>query len=168
MHLDAPLLELLRDEVGRPELLQSQFGMGVDVVTDRGQFFLIRPGAVEGGLAHAGTPKGPRISALCCPSLGESPRGSGRFRSKETGSPTTRKSLPGSVRIMSISRNWSDVARSAMSLTGATGTPASAMIPSQSRRAFVSNTGCMTATSASRLAARRRPSENSGSSHHSG
>ena len=61
-------------------------------------------------------------------------RGCGRWRSKVIGRPTTFSPLPGSVRIMSIACNCSVSASSAMSLTGAQGTPASPMMPSQSCR----------------------------------
>ena len=37
MHLDAPFLQLLRDDVGGAMLLQAEFGMGMDVLADVGQ-----------------------------------------------------------------------------------------------------------------------------------
>ena len=49
MHLDAPFLQLPRDEVGGAGFLQAEFRMRVDIAADRGQF------VVEAGIDRSGT-----------------------------------------------------------------------------------------------------------------
>ena len=52
MHLDAPLLQFARDQVGGAEFLQPEFGMGMDVAADLGKFVLVEAGVVELGECH--------------------------------------------------------------------------------------------------------------------
>ena len=41
MHLDAPFFQLLRNQIGGAMLLQTEFRVGVDVTSDRGQFGVV-------------------------------------------------------------------------------------------------------------------------------
>ena len=41
MHLDAPFLQLPRNQLGGAVLLQPEFRVGVDVAADRGQFRVV-------------------------------------------------------------------------------------------------------------------------------
>ncbi len=52
MDLDAPFLQLLRDEIRGAVFFQPEFGMGMDVAADGGQFVLVEAGTVERGLGH--------------------------------------------------------------------------------------------------------------------
>ena len=38
MHLDAPLREFLGDDAGGADFLEADFGMGVQIPADRGEF----------------------------------------------------------------------------------------------------------------------------------
>ena len=49
MHLDSPLLQLLRDKLGGAVLLQPQFRMGMDIAANGGQLILIEAGPIEHG-----------------------------------------------------------------------------------------------------------------------
>jgi hypothetical protein len=55
MHLDPPFLQLARDDFGRAVFLQPQLRMGVNVLTDRGQFSVVAADVVE--RAHASIPQ---------------------------------------------------------------------------------------------------------------
>ena len=54
MHLDAPFLQLARDEIRGAVFLQPEFGMGVDVSANSRQLRLEGAGAIERGLGHDG------------------------------------------------------------------------------------------------------------------
>ena len=47
MHLDTPLLQLARDEVGGAMLLQPKFRIGMDVLAYRGEFAVIAANLVD-------------------------------------------------------------------------------------------------------------------------
>ena len=47
MHLDAPFLQLARDEVGGAMLFQPEFRIGMDVLADRGEFAVIAADLVD-------------------------------------------------------------------------------------------------------------------------
>ena len=47
VHLDAPFLQLARDQVGGAMLLQAEFRMGVDVLADGGEFGVVAADLVD-------------------------------------------------------------------------------------------------------------------------
>ena len=47
MHLDAPFLQLARDQIGGAVLLQPEFRIGVDVLADRGEFGVVAADLVD-------------------------------------------------------------------------------------------------------------------------
>jgi hypothetical protein len=47
MHLDPPFLQFPRNDVRRAILLESQFGVSVNVTTNRGEFVLIAASPIE-------------------------------------------------------------------------------------------------------------------------
>ena len=49
MHLDAPSLQLLRDDAGGAHFLEADLGMGMQIASDGGEFFGIAVDAVDGG-----------------------------------------------------------------------------------------------------------------------
>ncbi|MEH2616387.1 hypothetical protein V1285_001333 [Bradyrhizobium sp. AZCC 1620] len=49
MHLDAPSLQLLRDDTGGAHFFEADLGMSMQIASDRGEFFGIAVDAVDGG-----------------------------------------------------------------------------------------------------------------------
>ena len=58
MHLDAPVAEPLRDDVGGPVLLEREFGMHVDVAPHGDELVVVAAHAFD-GVAHGGSFSGP-------------------------------------------------------------------------------------------------------------
>ena len=52
MHLDAPFLQLTRDEIGGAMLLQPELRIGMNILTDRGEFAVVAADVIDRG-SHA-------------------------------------------------------------------------------------------------------------------
>ena len=67
MHLDAPGFELAGDDLGGAMFGHAEFGMGVEILPDGGQFGMVAANGIEGG--HGGS----QGSVASCCTLGAGP-----------------------------------------------------------------------------------------------
>ena len=109
MHLDAPLRQLVGDDPGGADFLEADFGMGVQIAADRGEFVGIAVDAVDVGHWTS-----IRLSVICFQGRRRAPFGLMRMpgRSRVHGSAAVSAGIaPGAAQIRSFSAIGSKSAR---------------------------------------------------------